>query len=127
MVKSKNLPQPGPSKTVVAKAFQLLLSTAPRERGKTKAVSSFRANADVVKYVMEHATDAGLKKTDVMNSVMATFVDYVNTAAPHAALFAVLAEQQGASPAQLIVRLALEKAIEAYPELASRIADKPKK
>lgn len=113
-------------KTFMAKALLLLMDLAPIERGQTKTIS-FRASRELAEFVSSYAKAAGLERTDVMNRVLATVQAFLEEAAPHAAILAVDAEQQGVSPARAIVRLALERVLEKYPELAKKVDAAPKK
>jgi alpha-L-fucosidase len=116
-----------PTKATVAKAFLLLLEIAPRERGKTKNVS-FRAPAEMADWILENAEAASIERTDIMCRFVATLRALMEEAAPYANLLSVIAEKDGISPARAIARLAIERALQEYGELAKKLPpDKAKK
>jgi hypothetical protein len=97
-----------PSRSQLAKAFTLLLSIPAVIRGKSAPISGFRSTQELAKWVKEAATAAGIDKTEIKNRLMQTVYDFIEEAAPHVALFAVYAEEQGLTPAQAIVRAAVK-------------------
>lgn len=85
-------------------------------------VPSFWSTKDLVAFINDSVKSSGLKKTDVLNGALATFKDYMQEAAPYAALLTILAEQKQCSPVQLVVRMAIKQAIEEFPELRDKLS-----
>lgn len=118
--------KPALSKAKVANAFSLLTTAPEIVRGETQNVSSFRTSKALAAWLKTTANSVK-DETDAKNRAINTLRIFMEESAPHTALFAVYAEEQGIEPVEAIVRLATECLKSKYPQLAERLAGKLKK
>ncbi len=93
-----------------AKQFAISGTARPRS-------FSFRAAPSVSQFI-EKIMKEGFSPTDAINHAAAFSRAVVDEAMPYALAFSFVANEKECTPAQAIVRLAIERLLEEYPEQA---------